>query len=225
MTQTERARFEEMLVHERQVKKQGSRIIAGMDEAGRGPLAGPVVAGACILPEGFFLYGLNDSKQLSEAERERLFHEILSSECDYGIGIADAGEIDRLNILHASFLAMFRALGQLKQKPEILLIDGHLSPSFGITTIPIVGGDAKSASIAAASILAKVTRDRMMKEFDLQYPQYGFGLHKGYATPEHLSALEQFGPCSIHRRSFDPVKSYFSKNSQFDLLDLSQDFS
>jgi ribonuclease HII len=208
-----------MFRYERQLKAQGSSRIAGIDEAGRGPLAGPVVAAACILPEGFLLSGLNDSKQVVEAEREKLYDSITTlSNCDWAIGIATATEIDQINILKASFLAMYRALQQLKQKPDVILVDGHLAPSFGITTVPLVKGDSKSASIAAASILAKVTRDRMMKELDLLYPQYGFGLHKGYATPEHLKAVHCFGPCAIHRKSFEPVKSMFATEKQADLF-------
>jgi len=218
----EKARLEALLVYERRLMGQGSKRVAGIDEAGRGPLAGPVVAGACVLPETFFIQGLNDSKLLSEEERERIYAEILSSGCDIGIGIAEVGEIDRLNILKASFLAMYRALSQLKQKPCSILVDGHLAPSFGIPTIPIIKGDSKSASIAAASILAKVTRDRMMKVLALQYPQYGFQTHKGYATPEHLAAPQQFGPCAIHRKSFEPIKSFFAPLDENQMsLDLS----
>lgn len=211
------------LFYERQLKAQGSKFVAGIDEAGRGPLAGPVVAGACILPDPFFIPGLNDSKLLSEEEREQVFDKILRLGCDYGIGIAEVSEIDRLNILRASFLAMYRALKQLKQTPCSILVDGHLTPSFGIPTVPIIRGDSKSASIAASSVLAKVTRDRLMRELSAQYPQYGFCSHKGYATPEHLKKLEKFGPCAIHRKSFDPIKSYFlSSNDGQMSLDLSE---
>lgn len=215
----EKIRLIEMFRYERKLKAQGSSRIAGIDEAGRGPLAGPVVAAACILPEGFLLPGLNDSKQVVEAEREKLYALITTLEaCDWAVGLATAAEIDQINILKASFLAMYRALQQLKQKPDVILVDGHLAPSFGITTVPVVKGDSKSASIAAASILAKVTRDRMMKEVDLSFPQYGFGLHKGYATPEHLKAVKCFGPCAIHRKSFEPIKSMFITEKQADLF-------
>lgn len=215
----EKARLHEMFRYERQLKTQGSQFIAGIDEAGRGPLAGPVVAAACILPEGTLLIGLNDSKQVSMAERARLYDQIVAlAGCHWAVGIASVGEIDRLNILKASFLAMYRALEQLKQQPDVILVDGHLAPSFGIPTVPLVKGDSKSASIAAASILAKVTRDRMMQELDLLFPQYGFSLHKGYATPEHLKAVQTLGPCAVHRKSFEPIKSMYAVENQADLF-------
>jgi ribonuclease HII len=195
----------DLLSFEREFKAQGKKRIAGIDEAGRGPLAGPVVAAVCVLPESFELKGLNDSKQVLEEDRERLYQEIIAV-AEYGIGQAESPEIDRYNILRASFFAMSRALSQLRAKPDIILIDGHLAPSFGILTFPIVKGDSQSASIAAASILAKVTRDRIMRQYDQEYPQYGFAGHKGYATPEHLAAIEQYGPCAIHRKSFEPIK-------------------
>lgn len=215
----EKARLYEMFRHERGLKAQGTQWIAGIDEAGRGPLAGPVVAAACILPEEVMLIGLNDSKRLTQETRARLYDEIAALPgCYWAVGVATVGEIDRLNILKASFLAMYRALEQLKQKPEVILIDGHLAPSFGIPTVPLVKGDSKSSSIAAASILAKVTRDKMMQELDLLFPQYGFSLHKGYATPEHLKAVQTFGPCGEHRKSFEPIKSMFAVEEQADLF-------
>lgn len=220
MHELEKTRLEELFRCERQLKSQGFVLVAGIDEAGRGPLAGPVVAAACILPNNSMLFGLNDSKQLYEEERDRLYGLItLLPDCDWGVAIADVGEIDRLNILKASFLAMYRALEKLQRKPDAILVDGHLAPSFGIPTIPLVKGDSKSASIAAASVLAKVTRDRIMKEMDALYPQYGFASHKGYGTPEHLEAIRSFGPCAIHRKSFEPVKHLFqSCDSQIDLF-------
>lgn len=215
----EKSRLHELFRYERQLKAQGTHRVAGIDEAGRGPLAGPVVAAVCILPENTFLPGLNDSKLVLEADRNSLFDAITTlAGCDWAIGVATSVEIDQINILKASFLAMYRALQQLKQKPEVILIDGHLAPSFGIPTIALVKGDSKSGSIAAASILAKVTRDRLMKELDALYPQYGFGLHKGYATPEHLKAVHTFGPSAVHRKSFDPVKSMFTIEQQPDLF-------
>ncbi len=215
----EKVRLYEMFRYERQLKAQGSAKIAGLDEAGRGPLAGPVVAAACILPDGALLEGLNDSKQVIEAERERLYGQITTlPHCLWAVGVATAAEIDQLNILKASFLAMYRALQQLREVPDVILIDGHLVPSFGIPTIPLVKGDAKSGSIAAASILAKVTRDRMMKELDTLYPQYGFALHKGYATPDHMKAIQEFGPSAIHRKSFEPIKAMYVTETQGDLF-------
>lgn len=186
-------------------RRAGARRVGGLDEAGRGPLAGPVVAAVCVFLEETPFRGLDDSKQLAEAERERLFGEITQHpKIEFGVGSASAAEIDRFNILKATFLAMHRALQQLKTPPEVLLIDGNLAPSFGIPTIPIVQGDGKSPSIAAASVLAKVTRDRMMMTLCEEFPQYGFADHKGYGTPEHLAAIERFGPCSEHRKSFAP---------------------
>jgi ribonuclease HII len=207
--------FEEiMLSFERHYAAQGCSRIAGIDEAGRGPLAGPVVAAVCILPPDTIFQGLNDSKQLSESERERLYAEI-TEQAEYGVGIADSLEVDRFNVLKATFLAMSRALAKLEKKPDLILVDGHLAPSFGILTVPLVGGDGRSASIAAASVLAKVTRDRMMIKLHDQFPQYGFAGHKGYGTPEHLAAINKFGPCAVHRKTFAPIKDAF--NDQLDL--------
>ena len=206
--------FEEMLHFERQYAAQGCKRIAGIDEAGRGPLAGPVVAAVCILPEGCSFQGLNDSKQVLEVDRERLFEEI-TEQCEFAIGIVDNSEIDRFNILKATFFAMGKALSQLKTPPDLILIDGHLAPSFGVLTVPIVKGDGRSYSIAAASILAKVTRDRIMVKLHAQYPQYGFLGHKGYGTPEHLEAIKVYGPCAIHRKSFEPIKGLSSDQLGF----------
>jgi ribonuclease HII len=199
---------------EREYFAQGCRRIAGIDEAGRGPLAGPVVAAVCLLPEGCSIQGLNDSKQLLESQRERLFEE-LTEQAEFGVGIAESTEIDRFNILRATFLAMSRALSQLKTPPDFILVDGHLAPSFGILTVPIVGGDARCESIAAASILAKVTRDRIMVRLHAQYPQYGFSAHKGYGTPEHLEAIRTYGPCAIHRKSFAPIRTELNDQLDF----------
>jgi ribonuclease HII len=193
--------------HESRLQKQGYLLIAGVDEAGRGPLAGPVVAAACILPPQTKFRGLNDSKQLDANERERLFHEITT--CPgllFGLGICDVEIIDQINILQATLRAMCQAVGNLPQSPDYALIDGNRLPPLSIPMGALVEGDAKSVSIAAASILAKVTRDRMMISWDEKWPEYGFAQHKGYGTPEHLKALEKLGPCPLHRRSFAPVR-------------------
>jgi ribonuclease HII len=214
----EAARLDELFRFERQLRAQGALRVAGIDEAGRGPLAGPVVAAVCVLPERAILTGLNDSKQVIAEDREKLYHQIVVLDgCDWAVGIATVAEIDRLNILRASFLAMYRALEQLQQKPDVILIDGHLAPSFGIPTVPVVKGDAKSGSIAAASILAKVTRDRLMDEMDQLFPQYGFKKNRGYATPDHLEAIQSEGPSAIHRKSFDPIKTMCLSETQGDL--------
>jgi ribonuclease HII len=191
---------------ERDGKKQGAFRIGGLDEAGRGPLAGPVVAAVCIFLEEVRFKGLNDSKQVAEFERERLYQEITTHpSIEWAVGLASAAEIDQFNIVKATFLAMDRALSKLSTKPDLLLIDGHLAPPFGIPIVSIVKGDAQSASIAAASILAKVTRDRIMKELHIQFPQYGLGEHKGYGVPVHLAALKKWGPSPVHRKTFAPV--------------------
>ena len=208
-----------MWAFEQNLWSQGVSRLAGIDEAGRGPLAGPVVAACCLVhKETQALDGVNDSKQLTEDERERLFARMsANSEIQFGIGVADHIEIDRFNILKASFLAMSRALDALGEFVDCILVDGGLAPSFGIPTIPIIKGDQKSALIAAASIFAKVTRDRMMRAFAEIYPQYGFDEHKGYGTASHLLAIEKFGPCSIHRKTFDPIKKFFLP-SQLELI-------
>ena len=187
----------EHLAHE-----NGFDVVCGIDEAGRGPLAGPVFAAAVILPEGLEDIGINDSKKLSEKKRDALFDLICEKAVSYGIGTASEAEIDEINILNAAFLAMKRAVEQLSVKPDLALVDGNREPHTGIKEYTIVKGDAKSISIAAASILAKVSRDRYMKELDEKYPQYGFAKHKGYGTAEHIAALQQYGPCPEHRRSF-----------------------
>ena len=179
--------------------------MAGLDEAGRGPLAGPVVAAAVVFYENPQISMINDSKKLTEEVREYLFDLILN-ETLCGIGAAEVGEIDRINIYQASFLAMDRALENLNTQPEHLLVDGRAFPRNDIPFTTIVKGDSLSYSVAAASILAKVTRDRMMREYDQEFPQYGFANHKGYATREHLDAIEEFGYCPIHRRSFHPKR-------------------
>lgn len=195
---------------------QGFSHIGGIDEAGRGPLAGPVVAAVCILPlEGAFL-DLDDSKKLKPQKRQFLFEELKRREgVFFALGIADVSEIDRINILQASFLAMQRAVKRLSITPDYLLIDGNFSPYFPCPTRAIIGGDGISLSIAAASIIAKVSRDRMMQQIDQKYPQYGFCRHKGYGTREHFEALERFGPSPHHRASFAPVRALtFSKDNR-----------
>lgn len=180
----------------------GYEVICGVDEAGRGPLAGPVVAAAVILPKGHAIEGVNDSKKLTEKKREALYDIIIDQCVSFGIGEADENEIDEINILQATFLAMNRAVQNLTVKPEIALIDGNQSPHLNIAERMIVKGDAKSASIATASILAKVTRDRYMLEMAEKYPQYMFQKHKGYGTKLHYEMIEKYGICPIHRRSF-----------------------
>lgn len=178
------------------------RVIAGTDEAGRGPLAGPVVAAACILPPDFLPAGLDDSKKLTEKKREKLFDIITESAISYCIASASPEEIDQYNILEASLLAMRRAIAGLDPQPDLVLVDGCINRGFTMPARAIVSGDALSPSIAAASILAKVTRDRMCLEMDKEYPQYGFAKHKGYPTPAHKLAVYEFGPCPYHRESF-----------------------
>ena len=180
----------------------GLGLVCGIDEAGRGPLAGPVCAAAVILPPDWEPEGLNDSKKLSQAKREALYEEITRGALVWSVAFASEKEIDEVNILQATFLAMRRALAGLKTKPEFALVDGNRDPVLGIPTRCEVKGDGRYACIAAASILAKVSRDRLMDEMDAQYPQYGFQRHKGYPTKAHYEALSQFGPCPIHRRSF-----------------------
>lgn len=184
------------------IKKETGLILCGVDEAGRGPLAGPVYAAAVILPENCGIDGLNDSKKLSEKKREKLFDEIVEKATAYCIATASVDEIEKMNILRAAMLAMKRAVEGLREKPELVLVDGNSEPEVGIETRLIVGGDAKSAHIAAASILAKVARDRFMLELDEQYPQFEFAKHKGYGTKLHYEMLGKYGPCPAHRESF-----------------------
>lgn len=195
--------------YDRQLRLTRGELLCGVDEAGRGPLAGPVVAAAVILPprlEPECLPGLNDSKKLTEKRREALFQPILDQALAWGIGQASCEEIDELNILNATFLAMRRAVEeltrQLGQAPALVLVDGNRDPRLGLPTRTVVKGDSTSASIAAASVLAKVTRDRLLLELDRQYPQYAFAKHKGYPTKEHYRLLEEHGVCPQHRRSF-----------------------
>jgi ribonuclease HII len=183
---------------------QGHSIICGIDEAGRGPWAGPVVASAVILDQYNFPSGLNDSKKLTHEKREALFDPIMNS-ADVGIGIVSAAEIDETNILHATYLAMQRAFKNLKSHPSLALVDGNRAPLLSCNVETIVKGDARSLSIAAASIIAKVTRDRLMIALEKLYPGYGFALHKGYGTVKHAAALGKLGPCFEHRKTFKPI--------------------
>ena len=184
-------------------------VICGVDEAGRGPLAGPVCAAAVILPKHLQIPGLTDSKKLSDKKRRELFPIIQEQAIAYGIGLSSEAEIDEINILQATFLAMRRALSQLSIRPEIALIDGNRETDFGLPVKTVVKGDSLSANIAAASILAKVTRDTMMVELAEQYPEYGFEIHKGYGTKAHYEALCTYGPCPIHRKSF--LKKFYGE--------------
>ncbi|RKY05698.1 ribonuclease HII [Candidatus Poribacteria bacterium] len=185
------------------LRRRGYELIAGVDEAGRGPLAGPVVAAAVLFPPDVFIPGVCDSKRLSPERREELFEEIQGKAISIGIGIVDSHEIDRINILNASLKAMRMAVECLHPRPQIVLVDGPYTPQIDVECLPICKGDRTCFSIAAASIVAKVIRDRMMIDFHRLYPQYGFDRHKGYPTPQHYRALAEFGPCPIHRRSFN----------------------
>ena len=191
-----------MLEIENACREEGFLNVCGVDEAGRGPLAGPVVAAAVILPENCEIEGINDSKKLSEKKRDALFDVICEKALAYGIAFADEKEIDEVNILNATFNAMKRAVSSLKVKPDIVLVDGNADPGLDIECRTIVKGDAKSASIAAASILAKVTRDRFMCSLDEKYPQYQFKKHKGYPTKLHYQLLDEYGVSDVHRLSF-----------------------
>lgn len=193
-------------LYERKLARQGFRLIAGVDEVGRGPLAGPIVAAAVILPQNFSLPGLNDSKKLTPKSRERLFAEIKRAALGVGIAAVSHRLIDRLNIGRANLLVMKMAVEKLTIAPEYLLIDGGRNRlALPIAQLCISGGDGKCASIAAASIMAKVTRDRLMIKYHEKFPLYGFAQHKGYGTKDHLRKLARYGPCSLHRRSFFPV--------------------
>ena len=192
-----------------QYAARGYHRICGVDEAGRGPLAGPVVAAAVILPEGYEIAGLNDSKQLSDKKRRELFPVIQQEAIAWGIAFVDHQTIDEINILQATFRAMAAAIAQLDPTPDLALIDGNRVGNFGVESVPIVKGDAKAAPIAAASILAKVARDQFMEEQDLLYPEYGFAVHKGYGTKRHYAAVDQYGLCPIHRRTF--FRKYYGK--------------
>jgi ribonuclease HII len=220
MYSSEEQRLRRLLKFEREIWAQGCLLIAGVDEAGVAPLAGPVVAGAVILKRNYKLKKLDDSKKLSPATREQLASRIKTDAVAWSIGIADVEEIDSLNIYHAGLLAMRRAVEGLSTQPGFVLVDARSIPQCSIPQRGIIKGDQLSASIAAASIIAKTTRDAMMVEFDQQYPGYGLASHKGYSTPEHFRALRDLGVTPIHRRSFRPVREAMGiEPLQISLLD------
>ena len=203
----EQARFESMLTYEREYYAQGMQYVAGVDEAGRGPLAGPLVIAAVILPQAVFIAGLNDSKQLSAAKREQLYDEIIAKAVAIVVNIVSVSNIDKLNIYTATQRGMAEVLEHLPVQPQVALIDAMPVEAKGINTVSIVHGDALSASIAAASIIAKVTRDRIMERLDKLFPAYGFSHNKGYGSGAHMQAIAEFGATKWHRRSYEPVKS------------------
>ena len=195
---------------------KGYKLIAGVDEAGRGPLAGPVVAGAVIFRQGVAIEGVNDSKKVSSTKREKLFYEIRKNAVSYAVGIVSHNRIDEIDILRATFEAMKLAVSKLKTKPDFILVDGRDEPFDTKKQMSIIKGDSLSYSIAAASIIAKVTRDKIMNFYDKKYPQYGFAHNKGYATADHIEAIKKYGRCSVHRKTF---KLQFEKDTQL-YLDL-----
>lgn len=205
---------QDWLAYERNWWRQGFAAVCGLDEAGRGPLAGPVVAAAVVLPRDVVIAGVDDSKKLTEKRREALFDEICASAAAYAVAEADVEEIERLNILGASLLAMRRACAALLPAAQAALVDGNRDPALGIPTRTVVGGDGKCACVAAASILAKVTRDRQMRALDAAYPQYGFARHKGYPTRAHYEAILRYGLCPAHRPSF--LRNLAQKRARFE---------
>ncbi|WP_338452032.1 ribonuclease HII [Niallia oryzisoli] len=209
LRQLQHEKFINMTVYERKYRQEGYQLIAGIDEVGRGPLAGPVVASAVILPHDFYLPGIDDSKKLNEQKREQFYTQIKEAALAVGLGIIDNDEIDRLNIFAATKKAMSLAISQLEPKPDFLLIDA-VKLDIPYQQEPIIKGDGLSISIAAASIVAKVTRDRILKDYDQEYPNYGFANHAGYGTKEHLEAIRTYGITPIHRKSFSPIKEYIS---------------
>lgn len=208
----ENERLEGLLHFERHARSQGYAHIAGVDEAGRGPLAGPLFAGACMIPEGISFPGIDDSKNLTDAQRVALFDKITNTEgVIYGIASVSSEKVDEINVLQATIIAMNEALSMLSVQPDYVLVDGLQLPYGKIPTQKIIGGDGKSQSIAAASILAKVSRDRVMDELHKKWPRYGFNKHKGYGTMQHLDALAKYGPCPIHRATFAPLMAFSSQ--------------
>jgi len=206
----------DLLLLESELWRKGFGTVGGVDEVGRGPLAGPVVAACVVFPRDFFLPGVNDSKKVTAKKRERLFDQILHTAHEVGIGIVGEKTIDSMNILNASLEAMWQAVKELKNVPEFILVDGNQRiPDLPLPQMPVIKGDSKSLSIAAASIVAKVIRDRIMFNCHRKYPEFSFAAHKGYATRAHVEALQAFGPCEIHRKSFKPVK--LCRTNQTDL--------
>lgn len=201
-------RLAKLYQYERSLQSQGYSFVAGIDEAGRGPLAGPVTVGCVILPLGCHLPRLNDSKKLTPGQREELYHLIKQKAISVSSAVIDVDIIDRVNIYQATRLGMYSVIDQMTHTPDAVLIDAVPLPELTMFSKSLIGGDALSASIAAASIIAKVERDRIMDSLALQYPEYGFDQHKGYATPEHLQAIHKYGPCLIHRTTFEPIKSW-----------------
>ena len=206
-TQRERERLDAMYVYERAAVAAGHMLVAGVDEAGRGPLAGPVAVAAVILPQEVHLPRINDSKKLSAAVREELFTQIVAIAISYHVALIDAETIDRMNILQATRMGMYEAIAALTPAPDEVLVDAVELSKLSMPSQSIIKGDAKSVSIAAASILAKVTRDHLMEQYDTEYPHYGFAKHKGYGTQEHIDAIRKYGVCPIHRKSFEPIRS------------------
>ena len=203
MKEKEIERLNLLKAEELKLYENNIEYICGIDEAGRGPLAGPVVVGAVILPKDSFIEGVNDSKKISEKKREKIYEQILEEAISYSVGIVDQKTIDEINILNATKLGVKIALEGLKQKPDVIMVDALTNmDTLGIPYISVVKGDAKNYSIAAASIIAKVTRDRIMRQWDEIYPIYGFSKHKGYGTAEHIRIIKENGPCILHRRSF-----------------------
>lgn len=203
MKEKEEERLKQLKQYEKQLRENGFEYICGIDEAGRGPLAGPVVVASVIMPKDSMIEGINDSKKVSEKKREKLYDLILENAISYGVGIIGQDEIDDINILNATKKGLTMSLKELNKKPDIIVVDAltHID-TLGIPYESIIKGDAKCYSIAAASIIAKVTRDRIMREWDKIYPQYGFANHKGYGTSAHIEAIKEYGPCPLHRKTF-----------------------
>ncbi len=208
------AAHQQLLQHDLDLIDQGFKSLTGVDEAGRGPLAGPVVASAVIVRDFSFSSPINDSKKMSAKARERAYDEIIAK-CVVGIGIKDHGVVDRIDIFQATLRAMEEAVMKLGETPDLILVDGPKTPNLPFRQRPIVDGDAISFSIACASVIAKVTRDRLMEVYAGEYPQYGFEKHKGYGTRDHIEAIKKNGPCKIHRKTFEPIKSLYGNFTDY----------